>query len=113
MKRSQLPIIIGKHMRKGIFGFRNKMFGGDGYDIAIVRLSKDYNTGEPFALNDMEGPEIILHFCDRDSLQLTADTINRILKDWKEPEGECHGKHERKVHRRTADKLQELRSATR
>jgi len=42
--------------------------------------------------------------------QAYAEMYFRILKDWKEPEGERHGKYERKVHRRTADKLQELRS---
>lgn len=80
----RLPIIISKGRRKGLFGFRNRIFGGNGYDLAIVRLSQDYQSGEPFALNDMEGAEVILHFCDRDSLQLTADTINRILRNWKE-----------------------------
>lgn len=84
MKRSEFPIIIGKNKRKGIFAFRNRMFGGNGFDLAIVRLSRFYKAGEPFDLNDMEGSEIILHFCDRDSLQLTADIINRALKDWRE-----------------------------
>ena len=80
----RLPVIIGKGRRKGCFGFRSRIFGGKGYNLAIVRLSQDYQSGEPFALNDMEGAEVILHFCDRDSLQLTADTINRILRNWKE-----------------------------
>jgi hypothetical protein len=82
--RKNLPIIIGHKYRKGIFGFRNRMFGGDGYDLAIVRLKKQYATGQPFDLNDMDGAECILHFCDRESLQLTADVINRVLKGWKE-----------------------------
>lgn len=84
MSRERLPVIIGKGRRKGCFGFRNRIFGGDGYDLAIVRLSRDYQTGQPFDLNDMDGAEVILHFCDRDSLQLTADTINRILRNWKD-----------------------------
>ena len=41
----RLPIIISKGRRKGLFGFRNRIFGGDGYDLAIVRLSQDYRSG--------------------------------------------------------------------
>ena len=82
MSRARLPIIIGKGRRKGLFGFSSRIFGGDGYDLAIVRLSRDYQSGEPIDLSDMDGAEVILHFCDRDSLQLTADTINRILRNW-------------------------------
>lgn len=84
MKRHQLPIIIGHEYRKGIFGFRNRMLGGSGYDLAIVRLNKEYESGAPFDLADMEGAECILHFCDRASLQLTADVINRVLRNWSE-----------------------------
>lgn len=89
--KGRLPVIISKGRRKGLFGFRNRMFGGNGYDLAIVRLSRDYESGQPIALNDIESTEVILHFCDRDSLQLTADTLNRILKSWPIVE-EDHGK---------------------
>ena len=82
----RLPVIIGKGRRKGCFGFRSRIFGGKGYNLAIVRLSRDYQSGDPIALQDMEGAEVILHFCDRQSVQITADTLNRILRNW--PEGE-------------------------
>lgn len=82
-RRTDLPVVIGKDRKKGLFGFRNRIFGGGGYDLAVVRLKKAYEHGQPFDLADMEGAEVVLHFCDRESLQLTADTINRILKNWK------------------------------
>lgn len=84
MKRRDYPVIIGHKYRKGIFAFRNLMFGGGGFDLAIVRLKRQYESGEPFDLADMDGAEVILHFCDREALQLTADVINRVLKNWKD-----------------------------
>ena len=75
------PVVIGKYMRKGIFALRDIRQGG--FNVAIVRLNKDYDSGDNYDLSDMESIETVLHFGDRESVKITVDILNKILKDWK------------------------------
>ena len=75
------PITIGKHLRKGIFALRDVRQGG--FNACIVKLNKDIDSGDNYDLSDMESIETILHFGDRESIQITVDILNKILKDWK------------------------------
>ena len=82
-----LPIVVGKNLRKGIIAYRNPKMGG--YDVAILWLKKDYKTGETIEIEDIDKVNGILHFCDRESVELTIDILKWILKQGIEsPEGE-------------------------
>lgn len=73
------PIVIGKG--KGIVAMRNIRQGG--MDVAIVRLNKKHHTGSEIDIMDIEGFDVILHFPDRDSYELTLDVLGKALKQWK------------------------------
>ena len=75
------PVVIGKYMRKGIFALRDVKQGG--FNVAIVKLNKDVDSGGNYDLSDLDSIETILHFGDRESVQITVDILNKILKDWK------------------------------
>ena len=74
---SQLPIIIGHKYRKGIFCIRSNM---GGYDMYIVTLRSDYQTGEKFDMSEIEQIHTVLHFCDRSSVEETIKALEWILK---------------------------------
>ena len=73
------PITIGKG--KGIVAMRNIRQGG--LDVAIVKLNKKYRTGSEIGIMDIEGFDVILHFPDRESYELTLDVLGKALKQWK------------------------------
>lgn len=77
-KGIDLPIIVGKNLRKGALAYRNEKMGG--YDVAIVWLKKDYKTGEMYEIEDIDKVNGILHFCDRESVEQTIDILKWILK---------------------------------
>lgn len=78
MKSSnQLPIIIGHKYRKGIFCIRSNM---GGYDMYIVTLRSDYQTGEKFDMSEIEQIHTVLHFCDRSAVEQTIGALEWILK---------------------------------
>lgn len=74
--------MIGKHLKKGILAHRDR----DGCDMAIVWLDKDYESGQPFDLGDVRKVNAVLHFCDKESIKVTIDVLNRMLKGCKEVE---------------------------
>ena len=74
---SQLPIIIGHKYRKGIFCIRSNM---GGYDMYIVTLRSDHQTGEIFDMSEIEQIHTVLHFCDRSAVEQTIGALEWILK---------------------------------
>ncbi len=74
---SQLPIIIGHKYRKGIFCIRSNM---GGYDMYIVTLRSDHQTGEKFDMSEIEQIHTVLHFCDRSAVEQTIGALEWILK---------------------------------
>lgn len=71
------PIILGKELKKGVFCIRN----GKGYDLYIVWLKKEYNHGEKYNMADIDKVDAVIHFCDKESVELTISTLNWILKN--------------------------------
>lgn len=71
------PITIGKG--KGIVAMRNIRQGG--IDVAIVKLNKKHRT--EIDIMDIDGFDVILHFPDRESYELTLDVLGKALKQWK------------------------------
>lgn len=78
--RRRLPIQIGKNLRKGLFAFRDIKLGG--FNVCIVWLKKEYQSGEEYDISEIEEINAILHFCDKESVERTIEVLNRILKDW-------------------------------
>lgn len=76
---SNYPIIIGHKFKKGLFAFRKD----GGFNVWIVRLKKQYESGKNFDIGDIKSIEAELHFCDRESVQATIKVLIDILKDWK------------------------------
>ena len=76
---SNYPIIIGHKFKKGLFAFRKD----GGFNVWIVRLKKQYESGENFNIGDIKSIEAELRFCDRESVQVTVKVLSDILKDWK------------------------------
>ena len=81
MKKGCYPIVIGKNMRKGILAFRDAEHNC--FNVLIVWLKKDYQSGSAYSMKDVDGVNAVLRFCDRESVKLTIDTLNLILKNWK------------------------------
>ena len=76
---SNYPIIIGHKFKKGLFAFRKD----GGFNVWIVRLNKQYESGENFDIGDIKSIEAELRFCDRESVQAMVKVLSNILKDWK------------------------------
>ena len=76
---SNYPIIIGHKFKKGLFAFRKD----GGFNVWIVRLKKQYESGENFNIGDIKSIEAELRFCDRESVQAMVKVLSDILKDWK------------------------------
>ena len=53
MRRSELPVVIGKGMRKGICAGTSGIFGG-GVDLYIVWLKKKVESGARFNGEDID-----------------------------------------------------------
>lgn len=81
MRRTDLPVIIGKGMRKGICAGRSAMMNG-GVDLFIVWLKRDVGSGEKFAGEDVDKVNAILHFRDKESVKRTIDVLTDILMKW-------------------------------
>lgn len=76
---TSLPTIIGHKYRKGVICMRSYIMGG-GYDLYVVTLKREYQTGEKFDLSDIEQIHDALHFCDRSSVEETIKALEWILK---------------------------------
>lgn len=81
-RTSDLPIILGKNLKKGIMLFRNRKMGG--MDMLVVWLNKDVGSGNSFEMDDLEKVNAAIHFADRDTLKLTIDTLTKAWKEWKD-----------------------------
>lgn len=60
------------------------MKGGQGLRLLICRLKKEYEAGETFEYGDVENVEAEIWFCDRETVQVTVNVLEKVLKDWKE-----------------------------
>jgi hypothetical protein len=83
MRRADLPIMIGKGLRKGICAGRSGQFN-DGVDLYIVWLKNKIESGARFTWDDVYKVNAILHFCDKDSVKRTIDVLVDVLAKWGE-----------------------------
>ncbi len=74
-KCNDLPIIIGKGHRKGIFGYVDK---GCRAVVNIVWLKKDIDHGKDFELEDIDKLNATLWFCDRESVDQTITVLEKL-----------------------------------
>jgi hypothetical protein len=81
MKRSDLPVIIGKGLRKGVCAGRSELMKG-GVDLYIVWLNRDVGSGGQFTGEDVDKVNAIIHFCDKESVKRTVDVLTDILMKW-------------------------------
>lgn len=81
-KNYNYPIIIGKGFRKGLIAGPSE--SGKGADLFLVRLNKDLRSGSDVRPEDIENCEVVLHFCDRESVKRTIDVLTEVLLKWKE-----------------------------
>lgn len=83
MTRRDYPIILGGgNLKKGLMAMRGK--GGNGFDLYIVWLKKEFPHGARFGIEDIEKVQQVIHFTDRKTLERTVWMLTNILKDWKE-----------------------------
>lgn len=75
-RKSDLPIILGANLRKGIMCMRVR----GGYDMWIVWLKREFQTGEHFELEDIDKLQTVIHFTDRQAVQNTIDTLSAMIK---------------------------------
>ena len=78
-RKADLPILIGKDLKKGILAMRGKFLKG--YDLWIVWLKKHYESGEKYAIEDIDKVNAVLHFCDRESIEQTIKVLKWMLKN--------------------------------
>lgn len=75
-RKSELPIILGANLRKGMMCMRVR----DGYEMWIVWLKREFKTGEHFELDDIDKIQTVIHFTDRQAIQNTIDTLSAMIK---------------------------------
>ena len=84
-RKSDLPIIVGANLKKGLMCMRVR----GGYELWIVWLKREFQTGERFELADIDKIQAVIHFTDRDAVQNTIDALTAMLKSkWKRKEVE-------------------------
>ena len=74
------PIVIGHKYKKGLVGVPM----GGAFDLWVVRLVRDYETGETFDMEDITQVQAILRFTDRGSVQMMANVCAKAARDWRD-----------------------------
>lgn len=83
-RKTDLPIMVGKNLNKGIMCMRSpKGFGGFDMYITWLDKSKEFESGTEFDLQDIESINAVIHFCDRESVETTIKVLQKVLKMWK------------------------------
>ncbi len=83
LRRTDLPIMIGTNLHKGVVIAPDRHFGG-GVNMFIVWLNKKIKSGETFTTEDIEKTNAIIHFCDKSSIEITIKTLQKALAEWRE-----------------------------
>ena len=77
MRRTDLPIMIGKGMRKGLVAGPSQ-FGGAA-DLYVVWLNKDLQPGSIFCAEDIDKVNAVITFSDKQSVKETIDVLTTVL----------------------------------
>lgn len=84
-RRTDLPIMLGKNLKKGIMAGPSQGHPFQaGADLYILWLNRNVPSGERFTDEDIENVEAMIHFCDRESVKRTIDVLTEVLLKWKE-----------------------------
>lgn len=75
-RKADLPIIVGSNLKKGLMCMRVR----NGYELWIVWLKKDFQTGEQFELSDIDKVQSIIYFTDKTAVQNTIDALASMIK---------------------------------
>lgn len=81
MRRTDLPIIIGMGMRKGVCAGPSVTMQS-GVDLMIVWLNRQIESGGTFTADDVYKVNAVLHFCDKESVKRTIDVLTDVLLKW-------------------------------
>lgn len=81
-RKEDLPIMLGKNLKKGICAFPNSKMGG--YDLVVLWLKKEYPTGAEYSVSDIDKVDAVLHFCDRESIVGVMSELLWMLDKWNE-----------------------------
>ena len=79
MTNRNYPIILGHDFRKGYVVVKKP--DEKRASLIIVRLKKDYPSGEEFDPKDIESAEVELIFCNREAIKTLVDVLQRVLDD--------------------------------
>lgn len=79
-KRGDLPVMLGSGLHKGYMIVRSKNLTG--FDMYIVWLKREFQTGETFELRDIDKVDSVLHFCDKEAVRQTINGLKKMLKMW-------------------------------
>ena len=83
MKNRNIPVMIGKNLKKGLIaGKPKKSILWHGRDLFIVWLKKRFESGEEFAISDIDKIDTHIHFCDKDSLERMIDVLTKMRDEW-------------------------------
>ena len=77
LRRTDLPIMIGKGMRKGLVAGPSQ-FGGAA-DLYVVWLNKDLQPGSIFCAEDIDKVNAVITFSDKQSVKETIDVLTTVL----------------------------------
>lgn len=81
-RRTDLPIMIGRNLSKGLMAIQSYGTFERGIDLYIVWLNEQKKAREPFELDDIRSVDAVLHFCDRESIQQTVELLSTVLNEW-------------------------------
>jgi len=81
-KRGKEPPIIlgGGELKKGILVW--KIPERDAWELAIVWLKKEFPHRAKFGIDDIEKVQTVLHFCNREAVEIMANALNHIMEEW-------------------------------
>lgn len=79
-RRGFYPVMLGHHLRKGILTSRDTKMGG--FNLFVVWLKKEYQSGEKYEIADIDAMDTQLHFCDKESVVRVIESLLWILENW-------------------------------
>ncbi len=74
---TKYPVMIRQGLRKGIFAAKVP----HGWDMWIVWLNRECESGETFELKDIDGIDAQLHFGDKESVQRVINVLEWMINE--------------------------------
>lgn len=77
-----IPTLIGQGLHKGLMYMKSEKMSG--YDLVVVWLNSEHKIRETFEPKEIDKIDCELHFCDKESLRVTIEVLNKMLEEWEE-----------------------------